>query len=32
VVTRDIPEWHIAVGSPARIESLPDELKITNKI
>jgi len=32
VVTHDIPEWHIAVGSPARIKSLPDELKKMNKI
>ncbi len=32
VVTRDVPEWHIAVGSPARIESLPDKLKSMNKL
>lgn len=32
VVTKDIPPWKLAVGSPARIKELPAKLKKPNKI
>jgi len=32
VVTKDVPDWHMAIGSPARIEPLPERLKVLNKI
>lgn len=32
IVTKDVPEWKLVIGSPARIVDLPEELKVTNKI
>lgn len=32
VVTRDVPEWHLAKGNPARFEPLPEELRVPNDI
>lgn len=32
VVTRDVPAWHLAKGSPARMEKLPADLKVYNKL
>ncbi|MBF0345219.1 MAG: N-acetyltransferase [Nitrospirae bacterium] len=32
VVTRNVPPWHMAVGSPARSFSLKEELKVYNRI
>ncbi|HUU09191.1 MAG TPA: acyltransferase [Phycisphaerae bacterium] len=32
VVTKDVPEWHMAVGSPARCTPLPEHLKVQNRI
>lgn len=32
VVTKDVPSWKLAIGSPARIMDLPDNLEIFNKI
>jgi len=32
VVTRDVPAWKLAIGVPARIEDLPEFLKVVNKI
>lgn len=32
VVTRDVPPWHLAQGSPARFSPLPDELRTPNAI
>lgn len=32
VVTKNIPAWTIAVGSPAKVKDLPDKLKILNLI
>lgn len=31
VVTRDVPAWHLAVGSPARFQPLPDDLRERNQ-
>ena len=31
VVTRDVPPWHLAVGSPARSQPLPEFLKEPNR-
>lgn len=30
VVTKDVPAWSLAIGNPARIEDLPEELKHEN--
>lgn len=32
IVTKDVPDWHMAVGSPARFTPLPEHLKVLNKI
>lgn len=32
VVTRDVPQWTLAVGSPAKIKKLPDDLLILNSV
>jgi len=32
VVTKDVPPWHLAVGSPARTTPLPRRLRRTNRI
>ncbi len=32
VVTKDVPPWKLAIGSPAKIIELPDDLKSFNKI
>jgi len=32
VVTKDVPDWHMAVGAPARIEPLPERLRVLNRI
>ncbi|WP_290597303.1 MULTISPECIES: N-acetyltransferase [unclassified Archaeoglobus] len=32
VVTRDVPPWSLAIGSPAKIRGLPDDLKTINKL
>ncbi len=32
VVTKNVPPWSMAVGSPARIYDLPDELKTLNRM
>ncbi len=32
LVTHDVPPWKLAIGYPARIEELPDKLKILNTI
>jgi len=32
VVTKDVPPWSLAIGSPARIRDLPDDLKTINKL
>lgn len=31
-VTRDVPDWKLAIGSPAEIRDLPDDLKVMNAI
>ena len=31
-VTRDVPAWHLAIGSPARFRPLPPKLRRANKI
>lgn len=32
VVTRDVPPWHMAIGSPATFRELPPELRTLNRI
>ena len=32
VVTKDVPPWKLAIGCPAKIVDLPDDLKTLNKI
>jgi virginiamycin A acetyltransferase len=32
VVTKDVPDWHMAKGIPAGVTPLPDELRVLNKI
>ena len=32
VVTKDVPDWHLAKGLPARSTPLPEELRVLNKI
>lgn len=32
VVTKDVPDWHLAKGIPAKIAKLPEELKTLNRI
>lgn len=31
-VTRDVPPWHLAIGTPAAFSELPAELKVQNRI
>ena len=31
-VTKDVPPWHLAVGSPARFRELPADMKVLNRI
>ena len=32
LVTHDVPAWKLAIGFPAKIEDLPDDLKQLNSI
>jgi acetyltransferase-like isoleucine patch superfamily enzyme len=32
IVTHDIPPFYLAIGSPAKIKPLPDNLRKLNKI
>ncbi len=32
LVTKDVPAWKLAIGAPARIVDLPEELQVENKI
>lgn len=32
VVTKNVPSWKLAIGTPAKVIDLPDELKVLNKI
>ncbi len=32
LVTKDVPDWKMAVGCPARIQNLPEEMKTPNRI
>ena len=32
VVTKDVPPWKLAIGCPAKIRDLPDELKVLNRV
>lgn len=32
LVTKDVPQWKLAIGFPARIKDLPEELKLINRI
>ncbi len=32
IVTRDVPPWHLAKGTPAKITELPEKLRVLNKI
>lgn len=32
VVTRDVPPWKLAIGSPAKIVELPEDLKVLNRL
>jgi len=32
VVTKDVPPWHMAIGSPATFRELPEKLKTLNRI
>lgn len=32
LVTKDVPDWHMAIGSPAEFRPLPDNMKTLNKI
>ena len=32
VVTKDVPAWHLAKGSPAVFSKLPDNLKKPNRL
>jgi acetyltransferase-like isoleucine patch superfamily enzyme len=31
-VTRDVPDWKLAIGFPAEVRDLPDDLKVMNAI
>ena len=31
-VTRDVPDWKLAIGFPAEIKDLPDDLRTMNAI
>lgn len=31
-VVRDVPAWHLAVGTPARTSELPERLRVVNRI
>lgn len=32
LVTKDVPPWKLAIGFPARINELPEELRTVNNI
>ncbi len=32
VVTKDVPPWRLAIGSPAKIVELPEELRVLNRL
>jgi len=32
VVTKDVPAWKLALGSPTKIKEMPDHLKVMNRI
>ncbi len=32
IVTKDVPEWKLAIGCPAKVIDLPKELRVLNKI
>jgi acetyltransferase-like isoleucine patch superfamily enzyme len=32
LVTKDVPAWKLAIGFPARIVDLPEDMKVTNRI
>ena len=32
VVTKDVPDWKLAIGCPAEVVDLPEELKVLNRI
>ena len=32
VVTKDVPPWKLAIGCPAKIKDLPDELRVLNRV
>jgi len=32
VVTKDVPDWHMAIGVPAEMSPLPAELRVLNRI
>jgi len=32
IVTKDVPAWQLAIGSPARVKPLPDRLRMLNRI
>ena len=32
IVTKNVPPWKLAIGSPAKIIDLPDNLKVANRI
>lgn len=32
VVTKDVPKWHMAIGSPASFKALPERLRTMNQI
>ena len=32
IVTKDVPPWKLAIGCPAKIRDLPEELKVLNRI
>jgi acetyltransferase-like isoleucine patch superfamily enzyme len=32
VVTKNVPDWHLALGNPATFQRLDDSLMVENKI
>jgi len=32
VVTKDVPDWHMAMGVPAQLKPLPEQLRVRNQI
>jgi acetyltransferase-like isoleucine patch superfamily enzyme len=32
LVTKDVPAWKLAIGSPAKVQELPKDLKELNRI